>query len=69
MTTTTTAGFLDRENVGQHITIHLPGKPRTGQLTGIHHSPDRTVRLELADHHIIVSTTTPITITHTATGD
>ncbi|MFB9776134.1 hypothetical protein [Brevibacterium otitidis] len=52
--TTTTAGFLDREDVGQHITIHLPGKPRTGTLTGIHHSPDRAVRLELAGHHIIV---------------
>ena len=67
--TTTTAGALDPEDIGQEITIHLPGKPRTGQLTGIHHGRDRMVRLELAGHHIIVRSTTPITITHTVTGD
>ena len=67
--TTTTAGALDPEDIGQHITIHLPGKPRTGQLTGITHSPDNMIRLELAGHHIIVRNTMPITITHTVTGD
>ena len=67
--TTTTAGALDREDIGKEITIHLPGKPRKGQLTGIHHGHDNMTRIELAGHHIIVRNTMPITITHTVTGD
>ena len=67
--TTTTAGALDPEDIGQEITIHLPGKPRKGQLTGIHHGRDNMIRIELAGHHIIVRSTMPITITHTVTGD
>lgn len=67
--TTTTAGALDPEDIGQEITIHLPGKHRKGQLTGIHHGSDDMTRIELAGHHIIVRNTIPITITYTVTGD
>lgn len=60
--TTTTAGALDPEDIGQEITIHLPGKPRTGQLTGITHSPDNMVRLHINRRHIIVHHSRKITL-------
>lgn len=60
--TTTTAGALDPENIGQHITIHLPGGTYTGTLTSITHSPDRMVRLHINRRHIIVHHSRKITL-------
>lgn len=67
--TTTTAGALDREDIGKTITVHLPGKHRTGQLLGIDHGRDRFVRLEVGRQHIVVLDTMPVTITIEITGD
>lgn len=60
--TTTTAGALDPEDVGQEITIHLPGGTFTGQLTSITHSPDNMVRLQVNRRHIIVHHSRKITL-------
>ena len=65
----TTAGALDPEDIGKTITVHLPGRHRTGQLLDIDHGRDRLIRLGVGRQHIVVLDTMPVTITTHVTGD
>lgn len=60
--TTTTAGALDPEDIGQEITIHLPSGQLAGRLDSITHSPDCMVRLKIGRRHIIVNHNRKITL-------
>ena len=60
--TTTTAGALDTEDIGQEITVHLPSGTFTGQLTDIAPGHDNMVRLQVNQRHVIVHHDRKITL-------